>query len=126
MTDAPDPRADPNLLRTFEGYRAALATMDRQELLDQLTRINAALETQSRAAMTSSLLSDSLASSDQLQTRSLPTASRPSPDRGSAASLPSTPLPSAVDLLARSKSLAPRIAAKLVQAEARRVRRERG
>jgi hypothetical protein len=131
-TDAPDPRDDSGLLRTFQGYRRALSLMSRQELLSQLTDINAQLEAQSRSSLTALLspqLSDWQRALDNPVLRSRPMA-RPSSaaDRGAAASLPSPErqAPSAVDLLAASRKMAPRIAAKLVHSEMRRARTERG
>lgn len=130
LTDAPDPRDDPNLIRTFAGFRQTLAAMSIDQLMELAAKQGAELQAQSQSTLTaliSSPLSDSLAALDRAQVRSLPTAHQPSrPDRGSAASQPSVPpRPSALDLLAKSKHLAPRIAAKLVSSEARRARAER-
>jgi hypothetical protein len=130
LPDAPDPFADPGMIRTWAGYRTALSTMTMPELLAQATELSARIELEQRQTLASFLstpLSESLSALDRLQVRSLRTAPPPSrPDRGAAASQPSRelPQPSALDLLARSKSLAPRIAAKLVAAEARRARRD--
>lgn len=132
LPDAPDPFADPGMLRTWAGYRQALGQMSMTELMSHATELSARLEAESRHHLGAALmdpLSDSLQAIDRLQARSLPTARQPSsPDRGARASQtsPEPRLPSAVDLLARSKSLAPRIAAKLVAAEARRARADRG
>lgn len=131
MADAPDPRDDAGLIRTFQGYRAALATMTVDQLMERLTDINMKLEAESQANLTrliSSPLSTSIESLDRLQMRSLRTAAPPSrPDRGQVASQPS-PVPrqqSAAERLAASRRMAPRLAAKLVASEVRKARRER-
>lgn len=130
-TDAPDPRDDPNLLRTFQGYRKVLSTMTIEQLMAHSVDLAAQLEEQSRRtlmAQLSSPLSSSMQSLDSPVVRSPRMASPSSrPDRGQAASQPSPALPprSALDLLASSKRLAPRIAAKLVAAEARRAKADR-
>jgi hypothetical protein len=131
QTEAPDPRDDPGMIRTFAGYRQALSQMTPDQLIAQLTVINAQLEAQSRSTLTALLspqLSDLQRSLDNPVLRSPRTATPSSPaDRGAAASRPSPALHqrSAVDLLAASKKLAPRIAAKLVASEARRARADR-
>ena len=128
-TEAPDPRDDPGLYRTFEGYRAALAKMSVAQLMDRLTAINAELEAQSQstlASLISSPLSASIQALDRLQVSSPRTVRPTSPasDRGAAASRPSpaSPQPSALDRLASSKYMGPKLAAKLVVADARRRR----
>jgi hypothetical protein len=120
---------DPGQLRTWAGYRAALSQMKRQELLDHLTGINAALQAQSQAVLERQLrslqTSGSSSSIDNPVVRSTPPERRSNErpmDRGAYPSRLASPQPSALDLLARSKSLAPRIAAKLVLSEARRRR----
>lgn len=126
-SELPDPRDDPNLIRTMHSFRRALQLMSVPELMALASQQAAALELEQRTLMTnllSSRLSDSLQSLDTLQPSSRRTAARPSPAaRGAAASQTSPappPRPGAVDLLAASKRLAPRVAAKLVLAEARR------
>lgn len=125
--ELPQPSDDPNLIETFAGYRAALRLMTPMQLVAHSTELSARLEEQSRstlASLISGTLSDSLQNIDRLQVRSTPAGPRSSErrDRGESHSRPSTPQPSALDQLARSKRLAPRIAAKLVLHEARRHR----
>lgn len=129
-TSLPQPYEDPNLARTFQGFRAALSRMSIPQLQDQLTRINALLQADVQARLTSTiydLASASPANLDSPVLRSPRMASRPPTDRGSARSQasPAPAPPSAVELLARSRSLAPRLAAKLVVSDARRASRER-
>lgn len=126
-SDLTDPRDDPNLIATHAAFRQALTHLSLPELLELSARQAAMLELESRTLLTnllSSRLSDTLQSLDTLSPSSRRTASRPSPAaRGAAASQTSPgprPLPGAVDLLAGSRRLAPRVAAKLVLAEARR------
>jgi hypothetical protein len=129
--ELPDPQADPNLIRTFAGYRAALATMDTAQLMAHSADLAAKIEAGTNQTLAAALwqqLSESRSSLDQPVVRSprtaLPTSG--SPDRGQARSRPSPPpMSSAVDLLAASRRLAPRIAARLVLSEARRARAER-
>lgn len=131
-TEAPDPRDDPNLIRTFEGYRMALSRMTIPQLLDRLTSINAELQAQSQSTLVSQIssqLSDSIQALDRLQVRS-PRMAPPTsaPDRGASASrpFPGSPQPSALDRLASSKYMGPKLAAKLVVADARKRARARG
>lgn len=125
-SELPDPRDDPNLIRTYAGFRRVLAQMSLPELMELSARQAALLEIEQRQAMTNLLsngLSASIQSLDNLSPSSRRTAARPSaPDRGAQASQTSAPQPrpGAVDLLAASRRLAPRIAAKLALAEARR------
>jgi hypothetical protein len=133
-SELPQPADDPNLSRTFAGYKAALRSMSIPQLMSQANQLAAAIELEQRQLMNqliSERLSGSLDSLDRLQTRSprtaYPSREPDSADRGQARSRPSPPpKPSAVDLLASSQRLAPRIAAKLVLAEAQRARAERG
>jgi len=131
LSDAPDPRDDPGLLRTWAGYRQALSTMTIEELMKLADNQAARLEQENREAMNrllSTPLSESLSALDRLQVRSPRTAPQPSQaDRGVQASQrsPALPQPSALDRLASSKYMAPRLAAKLVASEARRARRDR-
>lgn len=127
-SELPTPQDDPALIRTFQGYRAALARMTPEQLLSHATDLSARLEAQSRSTLAALISPGPSGSSsiDDLVIRS----PRTDPlsqhrDRGARPSPASPSLPSAVDLLAASKKLAPRIAAKLVQAEARRARAER-
>jgi len=105
--------------------------MTPEQLMAQLADLSAKLEEQSRSTLTgllSSPLSGYQHNLDNPVIRSPRTAAPSSAaDRGAAASRPS-PVPqprSAIDLLASSKKLAPRIAAKLVASEARRARTDR-
>jgi len=130
MTELPQPYDDPNLQRTFQGYRQALSMMTLPQLVEQANRNAEALQRQSDATLASTIsmqLSDYQSSLDRLTTRSLPMGSQPSTARGVAASLPSPQrlAPSALDRLASSKYLAPRIAAKLVHSEVRRATKAR-
>lgn len=131
--ELPQPSDDPNLTRTFAGFRAALRSLSIPELMSLAAEQAAAIELENRSTMSqliSQRLSGSIESLDRLQLRSRPTAPperSDSPDRGLAHSRPSPPpRPSAVDLLASSRKMAPRIAAKLVLAEAARARADRG
>lgn len=125
-SEVPSPIDDPNLIATYASFRQALTKLTLPELMELSARQAALLELEQRQAMTNLLsngLSDSIQSLDRLSPSSRRTARQPSPaDRGAAASPTSAPrpLPGAVDLLAGSKRLAPRVAAKLVLAEARR------
>lgn len=127
LTELQPPDEPESIVRTFEGYRAALAQMTVQQQVEQLTRINAALEQESRthlAQLISRPLSDYISSLDLIVPRSTPTAppSSPSRDRGRASSLPSSPRPSPADLLFGS-SRGRALAAKLVVASSRSSRR---
>lgn len=130
--ELPQPSDDPNLTRTFAGFKAALRSMNIPQLMSLATEQAAAIELEQRQLLNdliSRRLSESVSSLDRLQVRS-PRMAAPgpaSPDRGQAHSRPSpVATPSALDLLASSRRLAPRIAAKLVLAEAQRARAERG
>lgn len=103
---------------TWDGYRLALGRMSNAELMQNLTELNATMQQQSRETLTS-LLRDSLSSLDRPVLSSTPAVSLyPPVDRGAPVSL-SRQQPSALDLLARSRSLAPRVASKLVLASSR-------
>lgn len=103
---------------TWDGYRLALGRMSNAELMQNLTELNATMQQQSRETLTS-LLRDSLSSLDRPVLSSTPAVSLyPPVDRGAPVS-PSRQQPSALDLLARSRSLAPRVASKLVLASSR-------
>ena len=114
-----------SILRTFDGYRAALAQMTIPQQLEQLTRINAALEIESHSRLTQTILdplSEFMSSLDQIVPRSRAAGIRsPSPrDRGAAASRPTSSLPqSPLDLLFGSRGR--RLAGKLVAAQARSI-----
>jgi len=133
VDELPQPSDDPNLTRTFAGFKLALRSMSIPQLMSLAAQQAAAIELEQRQLLNqliSQRLSASVESIDRLQTRS-PRTAYPSPepdsaDRGHSRSQSSPPpRPSAVDLLASSRKLAPRIAAKLVLAEAQRARTER-
>lgn len=115
----PQPMDDPDLYRTFAGYRMALARMTPEQLLAHLTSINAALAQEAREATaraiyptsgpTSSL--DSPVGSMTME----PPSSSPM-DRGARPSLSRPPSP--LELLSGSRRLGPRLAARLVAASA--------
>lgn len=107
----------PDLIAGFEAYRTWLAGKTTEELVAELTRIDALLQSQQRATMTSLLsspLSTYLGTLDRPVLRSGPTASpSPSPDRGRP---PSPSLPPALS----GPRWAPngmRLARKLVESE---------
>lgn len=125
----PQPDNDQAIERTFRGYALALARMKVPELLEHLTTINAAIETQQRARMASLLSQGRSASSsiDDPVVRSTPPATsspsgrdRPSP-RQSQNPAPESPL----DRWARSKSLGRSLAARLAAADIQRRRASR-
>jgi len=112
--------------RTFEGYRAVLQGMKPAELMEQLTKINAAIETENRMFLQQAIsppLSEFTSTLDQPVLRSRSTA-RPSPlprDRGAAASRPEpSQRQSPLDLLFGS-TRGRRLAGKLVAANARSI-----
>lgn len=129
-TNSPPPlpppgRNDPD--RSWEAYRWALSRLTIPELLEHLTRINAAQEAQARsltATTAASLpsLADSLSSLDRIAPGPTAPASPWPTDRGGGPS-PASPQPSAVDRLAATAKLGPRIAARLLLASARAQRR---
>lgn len=127
LTELQPPDEPESIVRTFEGYRVALAGMSVPQLTTELTRINAALEQEGRthlAQLISRPLSDYISSLDLIVPRSTPTAAPSSSprDRGRAASLPSSPRPSPADLLFGS-SRGKQLAARLVVASSRSSRR---
>lgn len=131
LSDLPDPRDDPNLIETFAGYRTALSTMTIDQLMTHSAELAALQQAQSASILTALIspgLSEYSRSLDNPVLRSPRTASRPgsAADRGAVASQTSSlPRPqSALDLLAGSRRLAPRIAAKLVAHEVKRASRQ--
>lgn len=125
LTSLPElqpPDNETEIRRSFEGFRLALAQMTPEQLMGQLTTINAALEAEARtrlAATVSEPLSAYIEKLDRVVLRSTPSEiPSPSPrDRGDPR-FPSRQ-PSPLDLLASSARLGPRLAAKLVVASAR-------
>lgn len=133
LTELQPPGSVGAIERTFEGYRAWLRTATPDQLREQLTKINAALEEQSRTTLQSMVersggLSDYLTSLDRVQLRSTPPdlPSSHSPRGRGAQGSPRSRPPSPLDLLAGSGRLGPRLAAKLVAASARASRRRDG
>lgn len=119
-----EPLSLPQEHQTWQGYRQALATLSPQQLMELLTTINGQL-TMERERRMASILSSSPSLSevlDQPVLSSTRMATQRSPmDRGVP---PSTfPQPSAVDLLASSQRLGPKLAQRLMLASARAVRR---
>lgn len=117
------PDDEEEIRRTFEGYRSVLATMTTEQLMGQLTTINAELESQNRTVLARAVsrdLSEYISILDQPVLRLRPTDQRsPEPrDRGRPPSPSRQPSP--VDLLFGS-SRGKRLAAKLVGANARSI-----
>lgn len=108
---------------TWTSYRRALELMGQgpdglARLSAHLTEVSTRLEAETRSAISQTLLAYT-ASQDHLVQRSTRTPVRsPAPDRSSPP--PSSPRPSALDLLASKQRWGPRLAQKLVLAEARR------
>lgn len=123
LTELQPPDDEAAIARSFEGYRLTLETMTRPELLAELTRINAALEAESRSKVIQTAmqpLTDFISNLDAPVLRLRPTARPSSPrDRGAAHSRPSSPQPSPLDLLFGSRGRG--LAAKLVAANARSI-----
>lgn len=133
LTELQPPDSRAAIERTFAGYKKTLESLSPDQLMEHLTAINGQLELQQRALVSavlspSEVLSASIASLDRPVLRSTPTAIQSPQPRGLAAQVsPSHLPPRAVDLLASSSRLGPRLAAKLVAASARsRSMRERG
>ncbi len=103
------------------GYQRALSSMSNEQLLSQLTAINAELERQARTSLTSVLLSDYQRTLDQPVLHS-PTPATPSQPADRAT--PPSPFrpPSPAELLAASPRTGPRLAARLLAASARAYR----
>lgn len=123
----PNPTDQYGVQETFKGFRQALAVLSIPQLMDQLTRINAAMEADAQLKLRNAISTTSWGSSslDDPVVRSTRTATRGAPaaptDRGAGPSLLSPP-PGPLDLLARSGRLGPRLAAKLVAADIKRTR----
>lgn len=105
-------------LPDWAAVERAYSQMPRERLLEELTRINSLLGHQTRSVVSANL-QQHLESIDQPVLRSQRTAdpSQP-PDRGRPPSQRSQP--GALDLLISGRRIGPRLAAKLVQASARR------
>jgi hypothetical protein len=121
----PQPDSQAAIQETFRAYRAALRQMDRRELLEHLTSINAQLEAQAQAQLARTIqapLSEYTSSIDRLVLRQPSTDRRSSPhrDRGVQASQPSSR-----QQLDPQTSWAQRLAAKLVLSSARAAARRR-
>lgn len=109
----------------WDAYRQSLGQMNNDQLLQRLTEINAQMQQQATTTLgtaVTEMLRASLASIDRPVLSSTPTPSPSLPvDRGAPRS--TSPQPTALDLLARSRSLAPRVASKLLLAQLRAGRR---
>ena len=114
----PQPNDLRSVERTWQGYQAAVSRMSNEELLRTLTDLNVQLQAQAQTSMTSPLLSELRQSLDRPVLSSTPREPLSPPvDRGSRPF--QSPPPGALDLLARSRSLGPRVAGKLVLAQVR-------
>lgn len=123
-TDLPDPTTPGGLARTFDGYRRWLQTRTPEQLAAELTRINAAMQEQSRSLVTSQVsppLSAWTSQLDQPVIRSGPTGPlSPWPrDLASDPSRPSQPRPPA-ERYSRSPMLGALIAARLARSSSTR------
>lgn len=112
----------------FQGLKTALSGMTNDQLLAHLAQINAQIEAQQTQAIanlgTRRTLSDYLADADRISLSSIPTATPPA-DRSSPPSQPFPQQSSALDLLATSGRMGPKLAAQLVQATAKAQARKR-
>lgn len=119
----PDNEAD--VMETMRAYRDGLALLKVPELMAELTRINAAIQSQGQAALAAVLtqrLSETIGSLDSVTLRSRPTAS-PSSDsgKGRAGQASPTSLPPAPWLpRSRSSGLGRAAAERIAAAAARR------
>lgn len=116
---------------SFEGYRQTLATMSQPALLAELARVSALLQAQSSNLLTSQLWQASHSAIDHLDQAPEPTSmtmpSSPSEGDPSRPASRPTPEPSrAINLLAGTGRLGPRLAAKLVVSSARAQARKTG
>lgn len=124
----PAPTAPHQMAQQYAGYQSWLASLPPAELAAEVTRLNALIQQDQQARMTSLLHSVSRSSLDDPVTRSTATATRsprPSdamaPVRGAAASDPAPrPASSPLELLLGTARMGPRLAIKLVLAEHRR------
>lgn len=116
--------------RTFRGYQMALARMKVPELLEHLTAINLAIESDRRARMASLISQGPSASSsiDDPVVRSTSPASpsRSGSDRPSPRQTPAPPAETPLDRWARQRSLGRSLAARLAAADIQRRRANRG
>lgn len=119
-----EPLSPPQEYQTWGGYRQALARMSTPQLMELLATINGQLAAERDRRLSSILgLSSTVTEGlDQPVLSSTRMATQHSPmDRGAP---PSTfPQPSAVDLLASSQRLGPKLAQRLMLASARAVQR---
>lgn len=123
MTDSPGIRrpSEADLRQSFEGYRRALSKLSTRELMELAATQSAAIQ-QTQLSALSQLLTSSTPDLDQPVQRSTsgvsPSGGR-EVDRGQRPSPPSRQ-PSSLELLASRSRMGPRLAAKLVAADARR------
>lgn len=138
MTDLPqrtpyelpgDPQTTDGQRETWASYQRALQQMGSgpdgiSRLSAHLTEVSALIQQEARSTISQELLAWT-SQQDRPVTRSTARADpsrASSPDRS--ASRPSSPVPSALDLLAARQRMGPRLAAKLVLSEARRQQRQ--
>jgi hypothetical protein len=115
----------------FEGYQQTIQTMPRDQLLAELARVSALLESQSSNLLTSQLWQASHSAIDRLDQAQEPMSmtmdsSRFGADPERPASRPSPEPSRAISLLAGTGRLGPRLAAKLVVSSARAQTRRNG
>lgn len=128
MTDSsPSRMSRRQLEELYEGYNQYLATLSLPELAAESTRLGAMIEQDQKAQLLSLLRSVSSSNQDAPVLQSMTPATpyqRPSDAsplvRGSAASVPPPAPSNPLALLASSSRTGPRLAAKLVLADARR------
>lgn len=126
MASLPSRQTRADVAKLYAGYQQSLAQMTMPQLRAHLTELNAQIERDQRDQMTSLLQRVSPSSIDQPVNHSPTPATRLQPssderraDRGQPRSAPVSQ-PGAVDLLASRARMGPRLAAKLVLADARR------
>jgi hypothetical protein len=122
-TQAPKSPTPSEVEEAWAGYERSLSRLSNDQLLSLLTTLNSQLQEQATSSISTTLLA-SLEAADRPVLSSTPTATLsdyPPMDRGVRASPQQQP--GALDLLARSRRLGPRVAGKLVLAQARAARR---
>jgi len=114
------PLSTEDLRRMFDGYQTALNFLPPQQLMAELSRVNALIESQSSSLLTGTLWQASHSEIDRPDLSPEPLSmsqSQPDPDRPLS---PRSPAPtSAISLLAGTGRIGPRLAAKLVVSSAR-------
>lgn len=122
LTSLGSPIASPTIRRSFEGYRSALSRMSVPDLIAELTRINAALESQRAEILAATLSrqpSESTSNLDSVLNRSIPPATPSSPRGHDSEASRLSPRPSSSSLPFASRPGA-RIAAGLAASSRRR------